>query len=461
MVKRVAVFGGSFNPPGVHHRAIAQMLSEKFDEVLIVPCGPRPDKQTVNDMSPIYRAAMADMAFRDLDNVHVELFDLEQASFTRTHELQTRFADRGELWHVVGADLIKGGAQGRSRIHDIWHKGAQLWDTLNFAVVTRDGVPIEDGDLPRKHCLLGVNSSGSSTEIRERLFKRQPFKSLVTEEVATYIERYGLYRGRIPGSVTRFDLPSPRLLVEFDPWNQKARDWATRFESLAVAQDGDPNAILVIGGDGSMLRAIRKHWRLRLPFFGVNAGHLGFLLNNAEDVFKRAFPPASFMLHRQPLIYTAFERADGEEVSGLGFNDAWLERSTGQSAWLEVAVNGRVRFEKLVCDGVLFSTPAGSTAYARAMGATPLLADTPAWLMVGSNVLTPRNWKSALISYDAEVTVQNLHTSKRPIQGFIDGIPQGEVVSMKARISRTASVELAFLPHHDMAEKIARIQFPS
>ncbi len=456
--KKVAIFGGSFNPPGLHHRRIAEMLSEHFDEVFIVPCGPRPDQPTVNDISPVYRAAMADMAFEDLHNVHVELFDLEQATFTRTHQLQERFAEHGELWHVVGSDLTRGGGQGQSHIHASWQRGAWLWDNLNFAVITREDITVDPSDQPPHHLLLSIDSAGSSTEIRERLFKRLPYEHLVTDDVGAYINRYGLYRGRIPNSVTRFSLKEPRLLVEYDPWNEKARRWATRFESMRV--DHDPNCVLVIGGDGSMLRAIRKHWRRRLPFFGVNAGHLGFLLNSAEDVFSAPAPPPELMVHQLPLIYTRFEHIDGTHSEGLAFNDAWVERDGGQTAWLKVIVNKRVCFEKLVCDGVLVSTAAGSTAYARAMGATPLLADTPAWLMVGSNVVSPRNWKSALISQDAEVFLKNLHPEKRPLKGFMDGIERTQILSMRARLSRIASVELAFLSHHDMAEKIAQIQFP-
>ena len=72
-----------------------------------------------------------------------------------------------------------------------------------------------------------------------------------------------------------------------------------------------------------------------------------------------------------------------------------MERATGQTAWLQVKVGHQVRLPKLVCDGLLLATPAGSTAYARSMGATPLLAETPAWLLVGSNVMQPANWKSA------------------------------------------------------------------
>src|SRR3982751_986338 len=118
MSRTIAVYGGTFNPPGLHHRRIVQELRRHFDHVVVVPCGPRPDKPC--DVEPVFRAAMADLAFRGIDGVEVDLFDLEQATFTRTHELDRRYAHRGELWHVVGSDLITGGAWGDSFIHRSW-----------------------------------------------------------------------------------------------------------------------------------------------------------------------------------------------------------------------------------------------------------------------------------------------------------------------------------------------------
>ncbi len=457
MTRKVAIFGGSFNPPGLHHRHIAEALSKLFDEILVVPCGPRPDKLTTHDLEPVFRAALCDIAFRELGNVQVELFDLEQATFTRTHELEARYADRGELWHVVGADLTEGGATGSSFIQRHWHEGATLWRSLNFLVIARRGYTCATDDLPPRHQVMHIDAGGSSTEIRERLFHRKPYHHLVTPQVAAFTDRYGLFRGRLPNMATRFTLGEPRLLIESDPRNPKAVAWAERFEHFR--DEENPNCILVIGGDGSMLRAIRSHWRLRLPFFGINAGHLGFLLNNAADVLDD-FPPSEMILRRTPLIYVEIEHQDGSKTKALAFNDVWVERSSGQSAWIEVTINGEKRLPRLVSDGALLSTASGSTAYAQAMGATPLLADTPAWLLVGSNVMSPRNWKSALLSYDAQIQFVNLHPEKRPLRAFIDGISQGEVVSMKARISRIAAAELAFLPDHDMAEKIAQIQYP-
>ena len=456
----VAVFGGTFSPPGLHHRATVQELARQFDQVVVVPCGPRPDKPATSDVDPIYRAALADIGFRGIPKVEVDLFDLEQATFTRTHELTDRYKDRGEVWHVVGSDLLTGGASGNSFIHTTWERGPGLWRTLNFAVLKRAGHVLGPGDLPPHHRLIDVAFDGSSAVIREKLFHRESVKGLVADDVAEYVERHRLYRPMLPARTTRIQLDhNPRLLIEVADRNPKAREWADRFRKFEHPEA--PNCVLVIGGDGTMLHAIQKHWRRRVPFYGLNAGHVGFLMNDAKDAFAHGFPPREGLVARQmPMLYAEMLTSDGQTRCGLSFNDAWVERKSGQSAWLEVKVNGQVRLPRTVCDGILCSTAAASTAYAMSMGAQPLLSDTPAWLMVGSNVMSPLNWKSALLSLENDVEVRSLDTEKRPLNGYLHGVLVGEVTAMKVRISRIAAAELAFDPHHDLAEKIAQIQFP-
>jgi NAD kinase len=94
------------------------------------------------------------------------------------------------------------------------------------------------------------------------------------------------------------------------------------------------------------------------------------------------------------------------------------------------------------------------------MGAQPVPLNTPALLLVGSNVLQPAFWRPAVLPLDSTVELTTLDPEKRPLRGFVDGLAQEEVVRVRARTSRTAAVELAFDPEQDPAEKLARIQFP-
>ena len=173
---------------------------------------------------------------------------------------------------------------------------------------------------------------------------------------------------------------------------------------VKVVESAEPNVILVVGGDGTMLHAIRQHWRRRLPFLGVNAGHRGFLLNASSELREGRWPSGGLLVRRCPLLYV---ECDGER-SALGFNDAWVERAGPQTAWIEIRVNGRTKLSRLVSDGALVSTAAGSTAYARAMGATPLLVETPAMILVGSNVMEPPAWRSVLLALDTVLELRTL-----------------------------------------------------
>jgi nicotinate (nicotinamide) nucleotide adenylyltransferase len=460
MAKQIVIFGGSFNPPGNHHVEIARQLAERFDEVVVVPCGPRSDKGTTTDSDTVHRAIMCDMAFRGIPRVRVDLFDLERVLFTPTRELADRYRDADtEVWHCIGADLVKGGAEGASQIQRSWVGGNDLWNDERFVVWNRDGYPLNDGDLPPRSVRVDSSVGGaSSSVIRSRVMQHEAVHDLVPADVHRHIERYGLYRGLIPHRSTPLALDGLRPVVVSDP-----RDRATRLVHRAGFRPGDrhddPNCILVSGGDGTMLHAIQKYWRMRLPFIGLNGGTVGFLLNDEA----RAFPAGS-LLHEwnvvhHPLLNVEYERADGTTDAAIGFNEAWIERSEGQTAWTKVHADGNVLLNRLMSDGVLVATPAGTTAYASSMGVHPLPLDEHTLTIVGSNVFRPKHWKSAPVSMHATIDLEPIDIEKRPVRLFVDGVPKGLVRKVRIRASRTASAALAFAPSYDMAAKVIAEQF--
>ena len=227
--------------------------------------------------------------------------------------------------------------------------------------------------------------------------------------------------------------------------------------SLAPFVSDPAEVILVIGGDGTMLRAIRQHWRDGLPFYGLNTGHLGFLLN---DPHRLDFWSRDLRRYRLPLLDISTTGLDLQVRHEVAFNDCWIERETGQTAWVEVSVNDELRMERVVADGMLIATAAGSTSYARAMGATPLPFNANLLTLAGSNVLKPEFWRPAVLPSDSRIRLRNLDPVKRPWRGFIDGLGQGAVLEMSARVSETAFVELLFAPEYDPVAKLAVTQFP-
>lgn len=404
---------------------------------------------------------MIDMTFGDLPNVEVLTFDMENAEFTRTEELDRRLQSYGDLWHVVGADLIQGGE--RSELVREWFHGRELWRRLQFVVIDREGYPLTTSDLPAHHIRISPGYKGSSTEARERLFHWQPITGLVVPAVEQYIQRHGLYCGAPPRTLPMLRIPEPRIIIVVDEKNPRAAATAVALHDLV--DEKHANMIVVAGGDGMMLRAIRQYWRRRLPFIGLNHGTVGYLLNSLPQGLQKSFLQQEFIARLAPLLYVEWETWDGGHHSSLAFNDSYVAAKPGQAAWIEVAVNGEVMLPRMVSDGVLLSTAAGSTSYARAMGATPILVGTPNLVLVGSNVFDPPNWRSAHLQQNSVVTFRSVDPTpqpkKRPLYGFVDGHELGEVTSMTIRSSRVASVEIGFRPNDDLHQKLNRIQFPS
>lgn len=240
MERQIAVFGGSFNPPGKHHRRIAEILAEHFDEVLVVPCGPRPDKPPTQAVAPVHRAVMCALGFAGLDRVTLEPFDLERERFTPTWRLEQRFAGRGRLWHVVGADLVAGGGGGRSEIQRSWQRGRQLWSELRFAVVKRPGHDLDPADLPPQHRVFEAEAEGSSTAVRQRLAAGGAAGEALLPAVAAYVERHRLYRDtsgqapQQPGPAASLARMKP-IRVAAAVLNQTPLDWTGNAERIRAA----------------------------------------------------------------------------------------------------------------------------------------------------------------------------------------------------------------------------------
>ena len=447
-MRRVAVYGAAFNPPGTHQRAIAAAVAARVDELVIVPCGPRPDSKTLSDTPPIHRAAMADLTFSGLPKTSVDLFDLDLPEYTRTADLEARYARPGTaVTHVMVAETLE-------RLRTNWDDGPQLWNSLHFSVVHRPGeIPAH---LPPACELIAIDYQDRAANIRAAVVNDETFgDDLLAPAVRSYLERHGLYRPAGASARPMLSLASPRIELHPDPKNPESVELA---HALAGRAGANPDLIVPIGGDGTMLRAIRENWRRRIPFLGLNTGHVGFLLNDpgVDGIWNQPL-----RVHLLPMLRVRMDRLDGSVKEGLAFNDAWVERASGQSAWLKVTVDGEVRVKQVVGDGLLVSTAAGSTCYARAMGAAPVPFTSPVLILVGSNLLRPTGWRPTVLPLSAHIDVESLDPVKRPLTGFIDGAETRDVRRMSVRISNIAAAELAFAPGHDLASKLYRIQFPS
>lgn len=195
--QRIAIFGGSFNPPGKHHVKIAEILSKNFDLVIVTPCGMRSDKPSANIIDPKHRGEMVKIAFKNLPKVQLDLFDLESDIYTPTYILQKHYEEKfknAQIWHVVGGDIIHGGHNSNSEIHRIWHNGNDIWQNLNFAVINCQDFVVQKEDMPPSSELIEIdNLYGRGTLVRKRLNANEPIDDLVSAEVESYIYKHKIY----------------------------------------------------------------------------------------------------------------------------------------------------------------------------------------------------------------------------------------------------------------------------
>ncbi|CAG9568841.1 ATP-NAD kinase-like protein [Leishmania major strain Friedlin] len=274
----------------------------------------------------------------------------------------------------------------------------------------------------------------------------------------------GIRRVVAPRDTATLSFPGliPRLELHYDRNNLLARE---QYEKLRIfqCQDGEePDLIVPIGGDGYMMHCVRKNWRRFIPFYGVNAGHVGYLLNDRSTLEELFSSPLK--LHFTTMLYCQAEKEGdtGERMllSELAFNDAWVERSSGQTALIRILVNGQERIRRLRGDGVLVSTAAGSTAYSQALGASPVPVGAPLIQIVGSNVVSPAQWRPAHLDQEDQVEFEVIDSTKRPCRCYVDSVDAGNVTRLLVRSSRVAGVTLAFSKSCDLQHKLYQMQFP-
>lgn len=242
-----------------------------------------------------------------------------------------------------------------------------------------------------------------------------------------------------------------------------ARPEAAPVRAALIDRYGDvppeeADVIVAIGGDGFMLETLRAYMAGNTPIYGVNCGTVGFLMNpqdpeNLSDNIDAAEPA---VIH--PLSMTA-QTVDGRSESAMAINEVSLFRQTRQSARVRITVNGKVRMESLICDGVLLATPAGSTAYNLSAHGPILPISAQMLALTPISAFRPRRWRGALLPHDAVVTFETEDPIHRPVSAVADNHEVRDVVSVTAAEDRTISMTVLFNCGQSLDERILREQF--
>ena len=218
--------------------------------------------------------------------------------------------------------------------------------------------------------------------------------------------------------------------------------------------------IVPLGGDGFMLESLHRFLSKRVRIFGMHRGSVGFLMNpyRADGLFERLAAAQPVVLH--PLEMNAVCE-QGTKCRALAFNEVSLLRESRQAAKFQVSVDGVVRIDELMADGILVATPVGSTAYNLSAHGPIIPLGAGVLALTPISAFRPRRWRGALLPHQAKVTIDALETDKRPVSAVADFTEARDVVTVDIHENRDIAMTLLFDREFNLEERVLKEQFAS
>ena len=212
------------------------------------------------------------------------------------------------------------------------------------------------------------------------------------------------------------------------------------------------NLAIVIGGDGFMLETLKKNKNSSKLFYGINSGNYGFLMNKfSKKLFvKNILTAKKIIIHPLEMIVKTKKKI--RKI--LAINEVSILRQSRQAATLSVKNNSKFLIKKLVCDGILVSTPAGSTAYNLSVHGPILSLNSKKVSVAPISPFRPRRWKGKIIDDKSTIFIKNLNPVKRPVSSVADNIEVRNAKSILIRIKKNIKFNLLYDKNKSLQKKI-------
>ena len=241
--------------------------------------------------------------------------------------------------------------------------------------------------------------------------------------------------------------------------NPEAKQALKKFKERYKQSEVDvSDAIIAIGGDGMLLKALRNSLEANIPVFGLNKGNVGFLMNELsfDDLEKRVSIADKVVTH--PLKMKT-NNIDNETVTESAVNEVSLSRQTHQAAHLKIIIDNKERLSELVCDGILVSTPIGSTAYNLSAHGPIIPLNANILALTPISAFRPRRWKGALLPENVKIRIEILDFKRRTVSATADNIEVRNIKKIEVFADKTKTLTLLHDPGHSLDERIMKEQF--
>ena len=212
------------------------------------------------------------------------------------------------------------------------------------------------------------------------------------------------------------------------------------------------NIVIVVGGDGFMLKTLKKNKKTKKIFYGVNSGNYGFLMNKfSKKLFIKNINKSN-MISISPLEMVVTNKKNIKKC--LAINEVSILRQSRQAANLSIKNNSTYIIQKLVSDGVLVSTPAGSTAYNLSVHGPILNLNSKKISIAPISAFRPRRWIGKIVSDRSQILITNLNPSKRPVSAVADNIEVRNAKKIVIKVQKKIRFNLLYDRNKSLQKKI-------
>ena len=214
-----------------------------------------------------------------------------------------------------------------------------------------------------------------------------------------------------------------------------------------------PNLVIVIGGDGFMLETLKKNKNSKKKFYGINSGSYGFLMNkfSSKNIIKNLLN--ANMISISPLEMIV-KNKNNQTKKSLAINEVSVLRQSRQAASLLIKHGSKQIIKNLVADGVLVSTPAGSTAYNLSVHGPILSLNSKKLSIAPISPFRPRRWKGKIVGDKLKIVITNLNSTKRPISAVADNLEVRNAKSISVQTNNKIKFNLLYDKNRSLQKKI-------
>ena len=243
----------------------------------------------------------------------------------------------------------------------------------------------------------------------------------------------------------------PYIIFDSNGLSKKIKNFLDK--KLNISTPSKANMIIVIGGDGFMLWALKKYNKLNKSFYGINSGSYGFLMNKFSTKHTVKNLSKARMVSISPLEMKVKNKFNLTKKS-IAINEVSILRQSKQTASLSISNGSKFIIKKLVSDGVIVSTPAGSTAYNLSVHGPILSLDSKKLSISPISAFRPRRWKGRSVNDKSKIIIKNLNPKKRPISAVADNYEVRNVKYISITTNKKIKFNLLYDRNRSLQKKI-------